>query len=410
MEQPLRGDRRQKFPRNSSLKSLSPFVDEQNKVIRVWGLLVNSPYTIDWKFQVLIARKSPITEMLIREAHEKNLHGGPQLTLYRLRRFIWIPGGLPVVKGVLYRCKRCIQFDAKLLQPQMGDLPRERVVPSFAFEHCGLDYCGPFYTKNGTRTFLKTYVAVFICFSTKAVHREPVMSLTKDDCLAAIKRFVSRRGIPDEIYSDNSTTFIGTKGELVSTSLSYSRVWKFDINIRQGEQDNLAYYSAENIKIWRTMGGRCQILETPHVPQHWKNKTVFWRLHNTVDTNWSNLKFKAYYLRFKWSQWCLSTYTLARTIFNRTTSQHCLNQKQQEKNFLDTAEEEDGPSHQRLLEEVVNRIFVEFTTMEKMANGTNKYWHQWCSNNQGRERTTHSVANRTNNKGLWWNGKIVRVV
>ena len=152
--------------------------------------------------------------MLIREAHEKNLHGGHKLTLYTLRRTIWIPGGLSVVKGVLYRCKPCIRFDAKLLQPQMGDLPRERVVPSFAFSHCGLDYCGPFYTKNGTRTLLKTYVAIFICFSTKAVHIEPVMSLTKDDCLASIKRFVSRRGIPDEIYSDNSTTFIGTKGEL----------------------------------------------------------------------------------------------------------------------------------------------------------------------------------------------------
>ena len=118
------------------------------------------------------------------------------------------------MKGVLYRCKPCIRFDAKLLQPQMGDLPRERVVPSLAFSHCGLYYCGPFYTKNGTRTLLKTYVAIFFCFSTKAVHIEPVMSLTKDDCLAAIKRFVSRRGIPDEIYSDNSTTFFGTKGEL----------------------------------------------------------------------------------------------------------------------------------------------------------------------------------------------------
>ena len=70
------------------------------------------------------------------------------------------------------------------------------------------------YTKNGIRTLLKTYDVIFLCFSTKAVHIEPVMSLTKDDCLAAIKRFVSRRGIPDEIYRDNSTTFIWTKGEL----------------------------------------------------------------------------------------------------------------------------------------------------------------------------------------------------
>ena len=154
--------RRRKLPRSSSLNSLSPFFDEENKVIRIGGRLANSPYTIDRKFPVLIPRKLPITEILIREAHEKNLHGGgPQLTLYTLRRTIWIPWGLSVVKGVLYRCKPCIRFDAKLLQHQMGDLPRERVVPSFAFSHCGRDYCGPFYTKNGTRTLLKTYVAIF---------------------------------------------------------------------------------------------------------------------------------------------------------------------------------------------------------------------------------------------------------
>ena len=130
--------------------------------------------------------------MLFREAHEKNLHGGPQLTLYTLRRTIWIPCGLSVVKCVLCRCQPCICFDAKLLQPQMGDLTREQVVPSFAFSNCGLDFCGSFYTKSGTRTLLKTYVAIFICFSTKAVHIEPVVSLTKDDCLEAIKRFESR--------------------------------------------------------------------------------------------------------------------------------------------------------------------------------------------------------------------------
>ena len=66
--------RKRKFPRSSSLNSLSPFFDEENKVIRVGGRLANSPYTIDRKFPVLIPRKSPITEMLIREAHEKNLH------------------------------------------------------------------------------------------------------------------------------------------------------------------------------------------------------------------------------------------------------------------------------------------------------------------------------------------------
>ena len=64
--------RRRKFPRNSSLNSLSPFFDEENKVIRVGGRLANSPYTIDRKFLVLIPRKSPITEMLF-EKHTKKM-------------------------------------------------------------------------------------------------------------------------------------------------------------------------------------------------------------------------------------------------------------------------------------------------------------------------------------------------
>ena len=84
--------------------------------------------------------------MLIREAHEKSLHEGSQLTLCTLRQTI--PGGLSALNGVLYGCKPCIRFDAKLLQPHVRDLPQERVVPSLAFNHCGLEYCGPFYTKN----------------------------------------------------------------------------------------------------------------------------------------------------------------------------------------------------------------------------------------------------------------------
>ena len=147
--------------------------------------------------------------MLIREEHEKSFHRGPHLTLYTLRRIIWIPGGLSVVNGVLY--KPSIRFDAKLLGPRMGDLPRERVVPPIGFSPWGLDYWGPLYTKNGTRTLLKTYVAIFLCFSTKAVHIMPVMSLKKDNCLAAVKRFVSRRGILLEIYSNNSTILIGPR-------------------------------------------------------------------------------------------------------------------------------------------------------------------------------------------------------
>ena len=79
MEHPLRGD-------TAVSTAFHHFFDEENKVIRFGGRLANSPYTIDRKFPVLIPRKLPITEMLIPEAQEKNLHAEPQLTLYTLRR------------------------------------------------------------------------------------------------------------------------------------------------------------------------------------------------------------------------------------------------------------------------------------------------------------------------------------
>ena len=92
MEQPLRGDTGDKNLLEAAFSTaFYLFFDEENKVIRVGGRLANSPYTIDRKLPVLVPRKSPITEMLIREAHKKNLHAGPQLTLYTLRRTTWIP-------------------------------------------------------------------------------------------------------------------------------------------------------------------------------------------------------------------------------------------------------------------------------------------------------------------------------
>ena len=107
-------------------------------------------YNIDKGFTMLIPKDSPITVLLIWEAHAKNLHGGPQLTLFCLRQTIWIPGGLSAVEKNIYNCNPYIRHEAGILQPQMGDLPGERVVSSFAPTHTSLDYYGPFSTKDSS--------------------------------------------------------------------------------------------------------------------------------------------------------------------------------------------------------------------------------------------------------------------
>jgi len=50
--------------------------------------------------------------------------------------------------------------------------------------------------------------------ATKAIHLKAVSDLTSDAFLAALKRFISRRGKCTNIYSDNGTNFVGASRKL----------------------------------------------------------------------------------------------------------------------------------------------------------------------------------------------------
>ena len=82
----------------------------------------------------------------------------------------------------------------------MDNLPSERMTRARPFARKGLDYVGPFQIKfskgRGTRT--SKDLAIFVCLS----------------FLAAVRRFSGRRGIPQELWSDNATTFHGADSAL----------------------------------------------------------------------------------------------------------------------------------------------------------------------------------------------------
>jgi len=108
------------------------------------------------------------------------------------------------------------------MHQQMAALPTSRVHPAAPFTEAGLDYAGPFlltaHAARGQRT-TKHYVAVFVCFATKAVHLECVDDYSTAGFLAAFHWFVSQRGLPSHIHSDNGTNFQGADREL-------HRAWK----------------------------------------------------------------------------------------------------------------------------------------------------------------------------------------
>ncbi|XP_035214359.1 uncharacterized protein LOC118188110 [Stegodyphus dumicola] len=100
----------------------------------------------------------------------------------------------------------------------MGDLPKERVTPSYPFSNVGTDFCGPFHIKfkNQRKGKLnKVYVCIFVCLSTKAIHLDFVSDLTSDAFIACLKRFFSRRrGKCAKLFSDNAKNYVGASIEL----------------------------------------------------------------------------------------------------------------------------------------------------------------------------------------------------
>ena len=96
----------------------------------------------------------------------------------------------------------------------MADLPRERLDEHMlSFTLTGINYIGPFKV-NSLRRNKKRWCCLFTCLTTRAVHIEVVQSLDTASCLAAVTRFIARRGHPNIIISDKGTNFVGAANEL----------------------------------------------------------------------------------------------------------------------------------------------------------------------------------------------------
>jgi len=198
------------------LARLSPFVDP-NGVIRVGGRLRHSLLNYDQKFPILIAKRSHFAELLCRRWHTITCHAGPRVLAALITRQFWVVSLRSVLHHVISKCTVCVRLDGKPLQPYMADLPSSRVQQRRAFEQVGVDFAGPLQMRElslrKTR-ILKIYIAVFVCFCTKAVHLEVVTSLSTDAFLAAFDRFIARRGLPTDIFSDCGTNFVGADRQL----------------------------------------------------------------------------------------------------------------------------------------------------------------------------------------------------
>ena len=225
--------------RSDVYKRLSPFVDDDG-LVRLRGRLKHSGLHYDRRHPILLIAKHPAVAFFIEWAHRQNSNEGTEFVRSVLQQEFWILGLRNALRRVKARCVICRKRDAQPMQPLMADLPRDREsMGQKPFATTGVDYFGPLEVKLLRRT-MKRWCCMFTCLVTRAVHIEVVKSLDTEACLAAITRFIARRGRPATMISDNGTNFVGAAKELkqfmgewdklqIETTLAQKEiVWKFN--------------------------------------------------------------------------------------------------------------------------------------------------------------------------------------
>ncbi|XP_076298183.1 uncharacterized protein LOC143217599 [Lasioglossum baleicum] len=217
--------RGKEVPSSSSLKMLSPILGDDG-LLRVGGRLQHSALPEPRRCPAIIDRSSHLATLVIRDTHQKTLHGGLNATLSWIHRTFWIPRCRVQVKQVLRDCVTCTRLRGSTGRQQMGPLPPSRIQPARPFQRAGVDYAGPVQlrtTKGRGHKSQKGYLVVFVCLATKAVHLDVVSDLTSEAFLAAFHRFTARRGRCTHLLSDNGTTFRGADALLRQLFTASSR-------------------------------------------------------------------------------------------------------------------------------------------------------------------------------------------
>lgn len=210
--------RKTSIAKSWNLYNLTPFLDEVG-LIRLGWRIERSSLSFGPRHPIILGKDSYVAELLIREAHEKVKHLGVNTVLAYMRHSYWPKRGRECVKKVLWSCVICRKWYGNPGVQLMADLPASRVdepnPPS--------TYLGWLLWTNHHKGWLprrpssETIRVIFTCFQTRAEHKEVAQSLSTNDFLMVLSRFVARRSKPGVIFSEQGTNFIGGEKEIRKT-------------------------------------------------------------------------------------------------------------------------------------------------------------------------------------------------
>lgn len=129
------------------------------------------------KYQIILPNNHLISKLIVRNKHNRG-NMGTEYVFSILKKKWWIVKVRSLIKRTASRCSFCKRRNAKNVEPLMSGLPSVRTeAMKSPFTNTGVDLFEPMLVKH---TRIKQWGALFICFTTRAVHIEEVKGLDTD--------------------------------------------------------------------------------------------------------------------------------------------------------------------------------------------------------------------------------------
>lgn len=188
----------------------------ENSIYRCYGRLQNAPLSFESRSPVILSKEHKLAKLIVLYVHSTSNHVGVKQTLNEFRNRFWITQGRSFIKKVLIDCYICRKYKGKPYPyPEFAPLPEFRLNDSRPFAVVGVDLCGPIFVKNvyfdGYGGMFKTWVVLYTCAASRGIVLDVVKDQSAETFIKSFCRFVSRRGCPDEVVSDNGSNFVATE-------------------------------------------------------------------------------------------------------------------------------------------------------------------------------------------------------
>ncbi|GBM90538.1 hypothetical protein AVEN_253438-1, partial [Araneus ventricosus] len=102
------------------------------------------------------------------------------------------------------------KYSLKPAQQITAQLPKNRILENPPFTVTGIDFTGPVIIRSGKESNQKSYITLFTCAVTRALHLELTTDMTTKHFILSLRRFLARRGNCKVIISDNAKSFKAT--------------------------------------------------------------------------------------------------------------------------------------------------------------------------------------------------------